>query len=302
MVDITHKTSTLRKAIATARVKTSSASTIEAIEQRKVPKGDIFEFSRAAALFAVKKTSDVIPDCHPLPVEFTAITYAIENLSVIITVEVHTIYKTGVEVEAMHGASVAALVMYDMLKPIDKKVEIENIRLLEKQGGKSSDPKNLGSGLKAAVIVCSDSVYQGDKEDTSGKTILAALEKHGVTDADYQVIPDDFKTIQSVVRQSKENHTDLLIFTGGTGLSPRDVTPEAVGPFIDREIPGVMETARNYGQQRIKTAMLSRGIAGFSEKTLILTLPGSKKAVGENMEALFPQLLHVFELNDQYKH
>ncbi len=116
------------------------------------------------------------------------------------------------------------------------------------------------------------------------------------------MIPDDFETIQSVVRQSKENHTDLLIFTGGTGLSPRDVTPEAVGPFIDREIPGVMETARNYGQQRIKTAMLSRGIAGFSEKTLILTLPGSKKAVEENMEALFPQLLHVFELNDQYKH
>ena len=127
MVDITHKSFTLRKAIATATVVTSSVKTIEAIEQRKVPKGDIFEFSRAAALFAIKKTSDVIPDCHPLPVEFASITYKIENLSVIISVEVHTIYKTGVEVEAMHGASVAALVMYDMLKPIDKNVEIQNI-------------------------------------------------------------------------------------------------------------------------------------------------------------------------------
>ena len=137
MVDITHKSFTLRKAIATATVVTSSVETIEAIEQRKVPKGDIFEFSRAAALFAIKKTSDVIPDCHPLPVEFASITYKIENLSVIISVEVHTIYKTGVEVEAMHGASVAALVMYDMLKPIDKKVEISTIRLESKSGGKS---------------------------------------------------------------------------------------------------------------------------------------------------------------------
>ena len=80
MVNITHKTFTLRRAIATATVVTSSLNTIEAIEKRKVPKGDIFEFSRAAALFAIKKTSDVIPDCHPLPVEYAAITYRIEGL------------------------------------------------------------------------------------------------------------------------------------------------------------------------------------------------------------------------------
>src|SRR5687768_11398689 len=122
MVNITHKASSLRKAIAIAVVKTSSQDTINAIQQRRVPKGDIFEFSRAAGLLAIKKTSDVIPDCHPLPVEYSSITYAIEGLSVIISVEVHTIYKTGVEVEAMHGAAVTALVMYDMLKPIDKNV------------------------------------------------------------------------------------------------------------------------------------------------------------------------------------
>src|SRR5687768_7332340 len=89
MVNITHKSSTLRKAVATAVVKTSKKETIVAIQGRKVPKGDIFEFSRAAGLLAIKKTSDAIPDCHPLPVEFAAITYAIEDLSVIISVEVH---------------------------------------------------------------------------------------------------------------------------------------------------------------------------------------------------------------------
>lgn len=302
MVDITHKSFTLRKAIATATVKTSSAETILAIENRTVPKGDIFEFSRASALFAVKKTSDVIPDCHPLPVEFTSVTFKIEDLSVIISVEVHTIYKTGVEVEAMHGASVAALVMYDMLKPIDKHVEIQNIRLLEKQGGKSDNSKFINSDLKAAVVVCSDSAFKGEKEDTSGKAICNALEKYQIKNVDYQIIEDDFKIIQSTLINYKENNFDLIIFTGGTGLSSRDVTPEAVSPLIDRHIPGIMETARNYGQQRIKTAMLSRGVAGFSGKTLVLTLPGSKKAVEESMEALFPQVLHVFQLNDHQIH
>lgn len=302
MVDITHKSSALRKAIATATVKTSSLDTIAAIENRTVPKGDIFEFSRASALFAVKKTSDVIPDCHPLPVEYTSITFKIEDLSVIISVEVHTIYKTGVEVEAMHGASVAALVMYDMLKPIDKNVEIQNISLLEKQGGKSDDNKFINSNLKAAVIVCSDSAFKGEKEDTSGKSICKSLEKYQIKNIDYQIIPDDFNTIQSSLIDLKEKDFDLVIFTGGTGLSSKDVTPDAVFPLIDRNIPGIMETARNYGQQRIKTSMLSRGVAGFSDKTLILTLPGSRKAVEESMEALFPQILHVFQLDENQIH
>lgn len=100
MVNITAKSNTLRIAIATATVRVSKIETIEAIQQRKVPKGDVFEFSRAAGLLGVKKTSDVIPDCHPLPVEFTAITYDIVGLTIVISVEVHTIYKTGVEVEA----------------------------------------------------------------------------------------------------------------------------------------------------------------------------------------------------------
>ena len=131
MVNITKKSSSLRIAIATATVKVSKQETIDAVVQRKIPKGDVFEFARAAGLFGVKKTSDVVPDCHPLPIEFTSITYEVDGLNIIISVEVHTIYKTGVEVEAMHGASVSALTMYDMLKPIDKGVEIQNIRLLK---------------------------------------------------------------------------------------------------------------------------------------------------------------------------
>src|SRR4029078_9357933 len=137
MTNITHKQSSLRKAIATATVTVSKQETIDAIQNNTVPKGNVFEFARAAGLLAIKKTTDLIPDCHPLPVELAAITYKIENLSLIISVEVHTVYKTGVEVEAMHGASLTALTIYDMLKPIDKSVEISSIKLLEKKGGKT---------------------------------------------------------------------------------------------------------------------------------------------------------------------
>jgi molybdenum cofactor biosynthesis protein MoaC len=301
MVNITHKSYTLRKAVATAVVRTSLQATIDAIEQRKVPKGDIFEFARAAGLLAIKKTSDVIPDCHPLPVEFASIRYEITGLSVVISVEVHTIYKTGVEVEAMHGASVAALVMYDMLKPIDKHVVIEQIGLKEKQGGKS-DLKSSTRALKCGVVVCSERISAGEKQDTAGKAIISALEKYNLECARYEVIPDDFDQIQAVVKTSSEHSYDLLIFTGGTGLSPRDVTPDAVAPLITRDIPGVMETARAYGQLRTRYAMLSRGVAGFVNDMLVLTLPGSQKAAEETMDALFPQLLHVFEVKSGDPH
>ncbi|MCC7452655.1 MAG: cyclic pyranopterin monophosphate synthase MoaC, partial [Crocinitomix sp.] len=128
MVNITEKSNTLRIAIAEATVNVSSQDTIDAILNRTVPKGDVFEMSKAAGLLGIKKTPDLLPDCHPIPIEFAAITYQITGLSIRIEVEVRTIYKTGVEVEAMHGASVVALNMYDMLKPIDKGIEISSIK------------------------------------------------------------------------------------------------------------------------------------------------------------------------------
>lgn len=137
MVDITHKVATLRTAIAQAIVKVSSQETIQAIKNNTVPKGDVFAMSKAAGLLGVKKTADLLPDCHPLPIEHTDIAYTINGLQIKILITVKTIYKTGVEVEAMHGASIVALNMYDMLKPIDKGIEIHQIKLLEKRGGKS---------------------------------------------------------------------------------------------------------------------------------------------------------------------
>ena len=180
MIDITNKIKTHRIAIAQAIVKVSKQETIDAINNKTVPKGDVLEASRVAGLFGIKRTSDMIPDCHPLPVEFASITHKIEGLEIIIETEVHTIYRTGVEVEAMHGASVVALTIYDMLKPIDKEIEITGIKLIKKKGGKSQYIDKLTKTIKAAVIVCSDSISAGKKQDSAGKAIISKLEKYNI--------------------------------------------------------------------------------------------------------------------------
>jgi molybdenum cofactor biosynthesis protein MoaC len=285
MVDITHKQTTLRKAVATAVLKTSMQETIDAVRERRVPKGDVFEFC--------KKTYEVIPDCHPLPVEYTSITHAIEGLDILVRVEVHTVYKTGVEVEAMHGAAVTALTMYDMLKPIDGGLEIGSIRLESKKGGKGDIKHAYPDTVRVAVVTCSDSISMGAQADGSGDLVSDILRI---------AIPDDFETVQAKARELVHDGMELIVFTGGTGLSKRDVTPDAVRPLLDREVPGVMEAARGYGQQRTPYAMLSRGVAGFAGDALLMTLPGSPRGVAESMDAVFPYILHVFRVRDGVRH
>ena len=301
MVNITHKNNTLIKALAEAVLSVSSQETIDAIVNNTVPKGNVFEMSKTAGLFAAKKTSDMIPDCHPLPIEFASIQFEIKDLDVHITSEIHTIYKTGVEVETMHSVSVVALTMYDMLKPIDKNIEIKNIRLIEKKGGKS-DIKDSGEGINASVIVCSDSIFAGKKEDKAGKAIISSLEKNNVTINDYVIIPDEILDIQNKIKSDVESGIGLIMITGGTGLSKRDVTPEAVRPLLDREILGVAEAIRSYGQLRTPYSMLSRSVAGMIGETLVIALPGSTKGAEEWMDAVFPGILHIYKILNGEKH
>ena len=302
MVDITHKSSTLRIATAQAIVKVSKSETIEAIKNDTVPKGNVFAMSKAAGLLGVKKTPELLPDCHPMPIEFSGIEYEINGLEITVLFTVKTIYKTGVEVEAMHGASVVALNMYDMLKPIDKGIEIHQLKLLEKKGGKSDFKDRFRKDLNAAVIVCSDTISAGQKEDKAGKAIIKKLEECGVSITEYVVIPDENEIIQEKAIQYQKQNFDLIIYTGGTGLSKRDVTPEALLPLLERRIPGVEEAIRTYGQDRTPYSMLSRSVAGTIGNTLVLALPGSTNGAKESMDAIFPAVLHIFRILKGTRH
>ncbi len=303
MIDITRKSTTLREAVAEATVLVSSAETIAAVKERRVPKGDVLEAARIAGLFGIKRTADMIPDCHPLPVEHAEVSSEVQELAIVVTVKVRTIYRTGVEVEAMHGASVAALTIYDMLKPIDKGISIERIRLVAKKGGKSDWKDAFDRPLKAAVLVISDSVAAGKKEDKAGAAIAERLAAIGVETAAQGLVPDEPEQIAAQVNAWAAQGLDLILTTGGTGLSPRDRTPEAIAPILDREVPGIMEAARSYGQERIPLALMSRGIAGMIGRTLVITLPGSTRGSLETMDALFPFVLHVVKVQEHaYRH
>jgi cyclic pyranopterin phosphate synthase len=269
-----------------------------------VPKGDVFASAKIAALLAIKNTSNVLPHCHPIPVEFGKVEFKIKNKNIIeIQVKVKTIYKTGCEMEALHGASVAALTIYDMLKPIDENIEISSIKLLEKSGGKSDSKFYYEDyDLEASVLIISDSVYNKKAKDESGKFIKEKLNSFNIRTKFFEVIPDDTAIIQDKIKNYCKKKINLIITTGGTGISLRDITYESVKPLIEKEIPGVMDAARNYGQKRTPYAMLSRGVAGFIGDTLILTFPGSVKGVKEYFDSLFPYVLHLFKVRKGFRH
>lgn len=302
MKDITNKISSLRIAKASAVVKLKSES-IEALKNNLTPKKDVIATARSAALLAVKDTSHVIPYCHPIPIDSAVIEFELSDDKMHITAEVKSIYKTGCEMEALYGASVAALTVYDMLKPIDKEIVIGEIKLESKRGGKTDFVNTVPKNLKAAVLVISDSASKKQMADKSGILIKERLEGLGIKVSFYDVVSDDKAKIRNHIKKFSKAKLNLVITTGGTGASPRDNTHEAIKPLIEKEITGIMEAARNYGQSKTPYSMLSRGIAGLIGKTLILTLPGSARGVTETMDALFPYVLHIFNvLQTEYKH
>ncbi len=298
MRDISGKISTLRTARAQAVLK-ASAHTIKMLRDGQIPKGDPLPVAKVAAVQAAKNTSSIIPYCHPLPVDYVGVEFDVQETAIVTRVEVKAIYKTGVEMEALAAASVAALTLYDMMKMLDEDMAIEGVRLVEKRGGKSDfrDAAGAGAQLKAAVLVMSDSIAAGKKQDSSGKLICERLKLEGIDVVDYKIVPDEETTIESTLTDyADQQKLDLVVTTGGTGLSPRDRTPEAVARLFDRHVPGIAEAARAYGQERTPYAMLSRSQAGLRGKTLIITMPGSKNGAAESLDALFPAVLHAFNM------
>lgn len=294
MKTITNKIVTLRKATAIS-VLVAKPEAIERLKTNDLPKKDALVVARVAAVSAAKKTHELIPYCHPIPIDSVEVEFDAQRDQIVITVSVEAIWKTGVEMEALTAASIAALTLYDMLKPMDKEMEIVSTKLISKEGGKSDFVERIPKGLQAAVIVTSDGTFKGMREDKSGEIIQQRLESYGICPS-YHVLPDEQRQIAELLKKLCDEGVGLILTTGGTGLGPRDVTVEATRQVIEREIPGILEAGRAFGQQRTPYAMLSRGIAGQKGKTLIVNLPGSSKGVEETLDAIFPAILHSYKM------
>lgn len=296
MIDISSKTKTLRTATARARL-IVSPGTIQRIRDSSIPKGNPLEVAKVAAVQAAKNTSNIIPYCHPLPIDYVGVEFHLGEKWIDVTVSVKAIYKTGVEMEALTAASVAALTLYDMMKMLDESMSIGEIQLLSKTGGKSDFRTSYDKPLRASVLVISDSVSEGKSTDLSGKLIVDRLKSEGLIVEDFAYIPDETdKIVAQLTKYTDQDQLDLVMTTGGTGFGPRDNTPEAMLQVIGREAPGIAETLRAYGQERTAYAMLSRATAGLRGQTLIVNLAGSKHAVAESLDALFPAVLHSFKM------
>ncbi|MBB3225764.1 molybdenum cofactor biosynthesis protein MoaC [Luteibacter sp. Sphag1AF] len=300
MKDVSQKPDSLRKARATATLH-APASCIQLLRSGETEKGDALKTARVAGILAAKRTDELIPLCHPLPIHRAEVIYELGERHVRVIAEVQTIGPTGVEMEALVAANMAALTLYDMLKPYAEPddLHIEDCRLERKIGGKSHYRRELSAARTAAVVVLSDTVASGAKPDTAGVAVKDSLEAAGFSPVDYVVLPDDAGQLADHLRQLIDAGITLIVTVGGTGLGPRDITVDVVRPMIDVDIPGIMETARAFGQQRMPYAMLSRGVAGYARESLVLTFPGSRAGARESLAAVLPGVVHLVETGRQ---
>lgn len=307
MIDVGRKRVTRRRAIAAGTI-TIGADALQKIREKSLPKGDVLALAEIAGIMGAKKTPDLIPMCHILPLDQVTIHCVPEEPdSVTVYAQVVTHAKTGVEMEAITGVQTALATIWDLVKGTEPNLTIGAVKLLVKEGGKSGlwiNPDGIpdwlaaqlpqgGSlkGVKCAVVVMSDRASQGVYEDKSGPVLKNFLEQAGADIVDYRVIPDAEAAIADhICRICDAEKPDLLIASGGTGPGPRDVTPEAVSGLCDRMLDGLGELLRRESAAFTDTAWLSRMNAGMRGGTLIIVLPGSPKAVGECWDIIAPFL------------
>lgn len=304
MIDVGAKPATLRFAKSEGWIR-MSASAFQALRDFKNPKGDVLAMAEVAGLMALKKTADILPLCHPLAIQHAEIRFELieSSLSVRAVCVVQVIGRTGAEMESLMGLQTALLCIYDLCKAVDPVLEIGGIKLLEKKGGKSghwhnptlpgfegkissNKGKTPWADMRVSIITLSDRASQGIYEDKSGPAIGENLKAWGVSDIQAHVIADDPEQLATLLKACATDHRDLVLCTGGTGFAPRDRTPECIEKVCDRLIPGFGELLRSSGSVYTPLSYLSRAQAGLLAKTIVVSLPGSPRAVNEGMGAL----------------
>jgi molybdenum cofactor biosynthesis protein MoaC len=305
MADVGTKLETARRAAAIGSLSMSRRA-YTLLKAGKLPKGDALAAAEIAGVLAAKKTPELLPLCHPLPIDNVTVDFTFDPSLPVIRVrcEVSTTAKTGVEMEALTGASVALLCVYDLVKPVDPVLEISDVRLEFKSGGKkgywshpktktppkAAKPPRLG---RAVVITVSDRVSARRSTDRSGPLLVQGLRSIGFLVAPPIVVPDEIEKIATAIKSSARR-SSVIVLTGGTGLSPRDVTPEAVISVCSRLIPGIGEALRSAGGPL--TSPLSRSLAGQLGPSVVIALPGSPGGVRDGLSVLRDLLPHAVHI------
>ncbi|MFN0159156.1 MAG: bifunctional molybdenum cofactor biosynthesis protein MoaC/MoaB [Bacteroidota bacterium] len=296
MKDISQKSNTLRSARATATLH-CLPSTIAVLHSPQGTHAEALSIARMAAVQAAKNTATLIPTSHQSILDHVEVEFELKEGAIHIYAEVKASAKTSLDTEALVAATIAATTLYCQFKAADETMEIDSVHVVETRGGTHDVAEVDTTSLRAGVLVMSDRGARHEREDLSGKAIKEQLELLGLAVVEYKILPDEADQIESeLLRLSDDARVDLVITTGGTGLGPRDVTPEVTARVIEKSLPGVGEVLRTYGQARTGYAMLSRGVAGIRGKTLIINLPGSLGAVTEAMHVLIPWILHSFPM------
>ncbi|HET8586965.1 MAG TPA: cyclic pyranopterin monophosphate synthase MoaC, partial [Candidatus Limnocylindria bacterium] len=231
MVDVGSKAVTARRAVAAATVR-MRPDVLATLLDAGGPKGDAFVVARLAGIGGAKRTSDLIPLCHPLPLDSVEVSIESDRAAGVVrlTAEARTTARTGVEMEAMTAASVAALALYDMAKALQRDIVIERVELLRKEGGRSGVYERGAEAPvaehEAAVVTISNRSAAGTREDTSGPPLVAALRAAGWdVEPEVTIVPDDEERIAALLARLADAGHRLILTTGGTGLTPTDRTP-----------------------------------------------------------------------------
>lgn len=315
MADVRRKRATARRAVAVGEL-SAGAEAFAQIVERRLPKGDAMTMAEVAGLQGAKHASQWMPLCHPLPLEYIDVRCepVPERHAIRVYCEVATFARTGVEMEALAGASAALLTLYDLTKPVEPALSFGGVRLLFKEGGKKGlwlHPEGMSDAerdhykprstarldaIPAAVITLSDRASRGEYADTAGPLLVGRLRDLGAHVADAVQLPDEPEPLATRLRQLASEGIRLILCTGGTGLGPRDRTPEALAMVAERRVPGIGELFRNESSQHTSMAWLSRAEAVMIGASLVIALPGSPKAVTQGMDILAPVLAHAISM------